>query len=348
MNDLAERLARFLEARIEGATNVAVEGMERIHGGASRETYRCKVRWEANGRAVTRGLIVRRDPSSSLIETRREIEYAAYAAFQNSEVPVPEVLFLETDPRWLDRPFFVMGEVPGTAANPFLPDPYAPHAERIGEQLWFILGRIAAADWKHTPLEPLLEVPAPADCWRRELDRWEAVIDQDEIEPQPIVRGAIRWLRRNPPPPAARIAVVHGDFRSGNFLFDSDGTIRAILDWEMCHLGDPLEDLAWAFDPLWASGDARRPGQLIEREHAIALWEKTSGLRVDPAALEWWEIFAHVKGLAIWISSSKEYASGSNQDPIFLVSGWLCTERHNRILADRLAARASAGEERKR
>jgi aminoglycoside phosphotransferase (APT) family kinase protein len=339
MSELAERFARYLEAKIEGASDVVVERMDRVHGGASRETYRCKARWNEDGRSVERGLIVRRDPSSSLIETKRETEYAAYAAFHKTDVPVPDALFLETDTEWLDRPFFVMAEAAGAAGNPFQANPYAPHAERVGEQLWKILGAIAAADWHSNGLARVLEAPAAAECWRRELDYWEGVIDQDEIEPQPIVRGAIRWLRRNPPPPPARVCVVHGDFRSGNFLFDSSGAVRAVLDWEMCHLGDPLEDLAWAFDPLWANGDTRRPAQLIERERAIALWEERSGLRVDPTAFEWWQIFAHVKGLAIWISSSKEYAAGSNQDPIFLVSGWLCTERHNRILADKFAAK---------
>ena len=56
---------------------------------------------------------------------------------------------------------------------------------------------------------------------------------------------------------------------------------------------------------------------------------------IDPTAFEWWQIFAHVKGLAIWISSSKEYASGNNTDPIFLIGGWFCTDRHNRILAEK-------------
>jgi aminoglycoside phosphotransferase (APT) family kinase protein len=110
----------------------------------------------------------------------------------------------------------------------------------------------------------------------------------------------------------------------------------------MCHLGDPFEDLAWAFDPLWSAGDAQRPAQLVERERAIELWESSSGLRVDPVAFEWWQIFAHVKGLAIWISSSKEYATGANRDPIFLVSGWLCTDRHNRLLAERFTAKMDA------
>ncbi len=175
---------------------------------------------------------------------------------------------------------------------------------------------------------------------RHELARWEKVIDEDEGEPEPIVRAAIRWLKRNPPPPAQKIAVVHGDYRSGNFLYDLNGDIRAILDWEMAHLGDPMEDLGWALDPLWAHHDPSRPAGTIPRADAIALWEQASGLKADPAALFWWEIFASVKGQAIWISAAHEYATHRNDDPVNAFSGWYCLAYHNKVLAERLGALA--------
>jgi aminoglycoside phosphotransferase (APT) family kinase protein len=131
---------------------------------------------------------------------------------------------------------------------------------------------------------------------------------------------------------------VHGDYRSGNFLFDSDGKIRAILDWEMAHLGDPLEDLGWALDPLWAHGDWSRPAGLIARADAIATWEAASGLKADPGALAWWETFASLKGLAIWISAACEYAEGRNTDAVNAFSGWYCLAFHNKVLAERLSA----------
>jgi len=119
-------------------------------------------------------------------------------------------------------------------------------------------------------------------------------------------------MRRNPPPPAQRISIVHGDYRTGNFLHDGQGRIIAILDWEMAHLGDPLEDLGWALDPLWAHHNPERPAGTVARDNAIAIWEEASGLKADPKALAWWSIFASLKGLAIWISSAKEFQSGAN------------------------------------
>jgi aminoglycoside phosphotransferase (APT) family kinase protein len=339
MSELAERFAAYLAHRWPSVSRVTVDAIERIYGGASRETYRVAVRAEEGGAERVEHVILRRDPASSLIETDRTTEFEAYRAFHGTSVPVPRPLFLETDPRWLDRPFFVMEEIRGVTSTARLlaEKPYSDHIDAIGEQKWRILGEIAAADPVALGLADKLSAPAPAECWRHELGYWERVIDEDELEPQPIARAAIRWLARNPPPPPARLSVVHGDYRTGNFLFDTSGKIRGILDWEMCHLGDPLEDLAWALDPLWSWPDATRPGKLVSRERALETWRRASGFAIDPRALAWWEIFASVKGLAIWISSGREFADGKNLDPILVLASWFPTDIHNRVLVGRLS-----------
>jgi len=66
------------------------------------------------------------------------------------------------------------------------------------------------------------------------------------------------------------------------------------------------------------------------------VWEKSSGLRVEPQALAWWETFASLKGLAIWISAAREYAQGRNTEGVNAFSGWFCLAFHNKVLADRL------------
>ena len=332
--EIAPRLEKYLAAKL-GLPDLRVHDLARIPGGASRETYRFRIRSQNGERA----LILRRDQTTSLIETDRATEFRAYRAFHRLGLPVPEPVALECDSATLDRPFFVMEEVLGCeVASILAPDPYGPHREKIGRQFWSVLGRIARADAQAIGLGDLEGARDPAEAWCREVAHWERVIDEDEREPQPIARGALRWLKRSPPPPAQKISVVHGDYRTGNFLFDTDGEIRAILDWEMAHLGDPLEDLAWALDPLWAHGDPSHPAGLVPRADAIALWEKSSGLKADLRALAWWEIFASLKGLAIWISAAREYADGRNVDPVNAFSGWYCLAFHNDVLAQRLGA----------
>jgi len=336
--ELSHRLARYLAAKL-GARDLQVSGLSRIPGGASRETYRFRARYSKNGREIERGLILRRDPPTSLIETERSTEYRAYQAFYKLGLPVPEPIALELENAALDRPCFIMEEIENCqVASILLPDPYGAHREKIGEQFFTVLGRIAGANPDAIGLGDL--VGARQDCWKHEVERWEKVIEEDEREPQPIARAAIRWLKRNPPPQAQKISVVHGDYRTGNFLHDADGNIRAILDWEMAHLGDPLEDLGWALDPLWSHGDPSHPAGTVSRERAFEIWERASGLKVDRAALAWWEIFASLKGLAIWISAAREYADGRNTDPVNAFSGWFCLSFHNKVLADRLGGAA--------
>jgi aminoglycoside phosphotransferase (APT) family kinase protein len=330
---LAERLEAYL-TRIWAAP-VAVQGLSRIPGGASRETYR----FDAVAEGVTRGLILRRDPPAGLIETDRRVEFLAYQSVHGRGVPVPEPVALEEEGAERERPFFIMGRVDGgKAASPFTVQPYGDHAAAIGQQFFGILGAIAAADPAQLPLAGVAETPAPDACWSRELAYWEGVIDADEQHPQPIVRAAIRALRRKPPPPARKIAVVHGDYRSGNFLHDGAGAILTVLDWEMAHLGDPLEDLGWAIDPLWSHFETERVSGMLPRGEALALWEIKSGLKADPAALAWWELFAAVKGMGIWISAAREYKAGGFKDPVLGFSGWYTARRHDQIIAARLAA----------
>ncbi len=336
MIELATKLQAYLRGRLD-APDLIVSELSRIPGGASRETYRFCARYGGQMRA----LILRRDPPASLIETERSTEYRAYDAFHGLGLPVPAPVALELGRDALERPFFIMEAIEDCQAGSILsPDPYGAHRQSIGTQFYRVLGRIAAVDPRDVALADFDGETDIHDVAMHEVARWQKVVDDDEDEPQPIVRAALRWLKRNPPPPAQKIAVVHGDYRTGNFLFDASGAIRAVLDWEMAHLGDPLEDLAWAMDPLWSGGDPDRPGGMLPRAEAVALWEKTSGLTADRAALAWWEIFASVKGAAIWMSAAREYASGRNPDPINAFSGWYCLAFHNKVLADRLGALA--------
>ena len=338
MQELADRFARYAAHRMPEAREVRASGLARIHGGASRETFRLRLHWREGGGARERGLILRRDPTASLIETERAHEFRAYQAFHASDVPVPEPLWLEEDPGWLERPFFVMEEVEGceSGLRALGEPPYLEHRERLGRRKWEILGAIARADPERLGLARERELSDPAACWERELARWERVIDADALGPEPVVRAAIRWLRREPPPPPERPCVVHGDYRSGNFLFDAEGRIRAILDWEMWHLGDPVEDLGWSLNPLWSWPDRKLAGRLLPREQAIAVWEAASGLHASAPALRWWEIFAIVKSLAIWISSAREYADGRSGDPTLALVGWVIKGVQDRIALEAL------------
>src|SRR4029077_13778492 len=132
-DSLGRRLERYLSALWND--EVRVTSLSRIPGGASRETYR----FDATTKSGVRGLILRRDPVGSLIDTDRRVEFLAYQSFYGV-VPVPEPVVLEENAGGpLQRPFFIMARIDGgTPASPFAPSPYGEHAHAIGETLFTI------------------------------------------------------------------------------------------------------------------------------------------------------------------------------------------------------------------
>ena len=167
------------------------------------------------------------------------------------------------------------------------------------------------------------------------LDYWAGVIRADALHPQPVAEATIRWLQRHMPAPSGQLCLVHGDYRTGNFLYTETGAITAVLDWEMAHIGDPLEDLAWSLDPLWCAVP-EIAGRLLPRREAVSIWQQASKLIIDPAHFRWWQIFASLKALAIWISSNEDYVNGTTKEPILALAGWPMIDRQSRFLVDRL------------
>lgn len=337
-NDLARAIEAYLKGFYEDAEDVTVTQLNRIHGGASRETYSIDLVIKRDTGERQKGLIIRKDPLDSLIDTDREVEFSAIRSVKDLDIPAPNALVVESDSSYLGSPFFVMDRIEnGVSLNPFMLDEVEPHRESVGQDFFTYLGAIATVDIAGSPLANAIDVPSEDRCWRRELDYWESEIDKDETSPQPIVRAAIRHLRKNPPPPAQRLSIVHGDFRTGNYLHDGNGRINGILDWEMAHIGDPFEDLAWATDPLWCAGDRERAAGFIPWPEAIQIWQQASRCVFNQEAFEWWSIFACVKALGIWISSAKAFSDGKNDDPILAWSGWFTHAAHELTLVSKLA-----------
>jgi len=311
----AEGFTAYLERKhpdLPKRTNVAVSNVRRIVGGASRITYSLDATWTEDGVTADHPLIVRLDPPASLLDSNRELEFRAYRGMDGSSVPVPAALWIEEDASWFGGPFFVMQRIDGcdTAPQRLFAAPYDAVGQQIGHRLFEIGGQISAFDWQAAGWD-FLHAPAPEECWSRELDHWESVIENHRSDAQPIVRLAIDWLRRHPPPPAQRVAVVHGDYRSGNVLYDAEGQIHGVLDWEMCHFGDPIEDLAWTCMPNWRWGHDHLYAGLLQPAEAIRIWEQASGLHVDSDAFHWWSLFAHVKAQGIWLTGAHNFADGA-------------------------------------
>jgi aminoglycoside phosphotransferase (APT) family kinase protein len=312
------------------AREIEVSQPKRIPGGASRETWSFDASWSENGERASRGFIARRDPVASVLETERYVEFRVYQAMQGTGVPVPEMLWLETDPQWLERPFFVMGRLPGEASPQAMVGGMLGDAAAIAQQKCEILARIHNVDWRERGLE---ELGAPADdraCGAMEIERWYTVLQKEALEPQPVLEMAFAWLRAHQPV-APRISVVHGDYRTGNFLVH-DGKVTGVLDWEMAHLGDPLEDVAWACLRCWRWAGDGRIGGLLPRAEFYRRYEESGGASVDEEAVRFWEVLGNCKMAIISLTGARSYASGLSSEAIHAFTAYLVPEIELEIL----------------
>jgi aminoglycoside phosphotransferase (APT) family kinase protein len=307
--DLESRLAVFL-ARESGAVRVAITGLRKLPGGASRETWAFDAVMENGAGSTTRRLVLRRDPGPTSVQTDRAHEFRVLRAAHAAGVPVPDVLWLGDDPAVLGGRFFIMERIDGeTLARRLLRDPEYAEARRVmAPQLGAILARIHAIDLERSGLD-FLQPPAgdqpPAAV---ELERYEQLYRGLAPEPHPVIDLGLRWLAARIPP-APRLALVHGDYRIGNVIFGPEG-VRAILDWEQAHLGDPMEDLGWMCIRAWRFGSPLPVGGIGERAEFFRAYETAGARAVEPAAVHFWEVFGNLKWAVICIAQARTFLDG--------------------------------------
>jgi aminoglycoside phosphotransferase (APT) family kinase protein len=243
-------------------------------------------------------------------------------------IPLPEPLLLEDDDHAFGMPFFVMERLGGVAwPHELLTPAFAGRRESVVRQMFEVLGSIAAVDVHAVGLDGVLRTPGDDDTWALELERWERTLHDHELGPMPITQAVIRELRRHPPPPVPHPGIVHGDFRVGNVLFSPTGIV-GVLDWELTHLGDPHEDIAWSMARNWRSGATPDLiggliGGALHPAEAIAEWEATSGMHAEADSLRWWQLFSHVKANAIWATAAHEFSTGRTNELMLGTMGWL-------------------------
>lgn len=323
MRDVTESLLQsYLAEKMPDWRDVAVTGLHRLPMGASRETFRCDLAYtDASGPQSLR-VILRRDPPASNVDSDRRHEFEAYRAIYGHGIPVPKMILLEEDARYFDGAISLAEDLRGFHNSEYqFQDPaWADRLPHVAREMWTTMGRLAAV--RVEDLDLSFTRPATREnTASQELEYWVANLDSHDIGPEPIIRAAIRQLRRWQPV-AQKLALVHGDFRAGNFLYDDDGNLKAVLDWEMAHCGDPLEDLACSITRVFSFGKNDLRSGLALREDAIRLWEEGSGMNVDPKALAWWELFICVKAQAIWNAAAHVWTSGQGREVIHAYAAW--------------------------
>lgn len=278
--------------------------------GRSRENWSFDL-VSRDGRGETREpLMLRRDPLGGLVDTERSKEFAILRALEGTSVPTPAARWLDADGKWFGRPSLVMHREPG-ACEYYVLSGTRPLHERLGlaQQFCDLLAQVHLVDWKATQLAEIFHDPGEGASLA-ELDFWEATLRRDQREAYPELELAIQWLR-NAPPPAQATVLVHGDFKPGNVLLE--GTrIVALLDWELAHLGDPMEDLGWVTQPL------RRREHIIpgawEDAQLFDRYQGATGFNVDPTSVRWWNVFATFRTAVMQISGLRSFMEGRAEE----------------------------------
>lgn len=316
---MAERLGAWLAARW-GTDSCTVDDLKRHAEGFSWETYTATaICRRAEHGVEQRGVAVRREPEDGLLAPYDAAQqYTIHATVQDaSDVPMPELIGLETDPDALGRPFYVMERVEGHVPVQWKPDdpiafPTDAARQALGREFVDVLAQIHAIDWRNTALVEVLEAPEDAQAAAHaQLDLWEQRYERDVLVEVPLLRQAVAWARANVRT-SGEVALVHGDYRLGNFMI-SQGRIVAVFDWELAHLSDPVEDIAYSGLRLFR-GRSPRFSHLLEPDDFLRRYRDRSGLTVDAQVLRFWTVVGLIKAAIPHITAARAFEDGRADD----------------------------------
>ncbi|MFT3728818.1 MAG: phosphotransferase family protein [Terricaulis sp.] len=263
---------------------VRVVDAKPLSGGASQELWAVSVERAEGAEKV----VLRRAPEGrtrSELSTSIELEAELIKGAAARGVPVANVRYVLQPSDGLGNGFF-MAYVEGEALGQRIvrEDKFAQARPKLARQCGEILARIHGTP--AVPGLPTLQARDVVDA----LERSHRL----ENRPRPVIELGLKWLRANLPK-ALPPRVVHGDFRNGNMLIGPEG-VRAVLDWELAHLGDPLEDLGWVCVNSWRFGVIDKPvGGFGMREDLYAGYEAVSGAPVDRDVARFWEVLGTLR-----------------------------------------------------
>lgn len=304
---MTEQLEAFVRASVAGAPPT-IGALERPGHGRSRDNWVFDATWP-DGRVEH--LILRRDPLGGLVDTDRSVEFAVLRALEPAPLTTPRALWLDATGEFLERPALVMVRDPGECDYDLLNGARSlPDRLRLARELCDLMASVHELDWGALGLRAVLPDPGSHPSLH-ELRHWEAVFLKDRQEQWPEIEQAIAALSADAPA-CSDVTLVHADFKAGNVLLTEDGEIGTLLDWELAHLGDPLEDLGWVTQPMRFR--EHRIDGVWGRDEIVAHYEAVRGVQVDASALAWWNLFSVFKTGVMQVSGLRAFREGRSEE----------------------------------
>jgi aminoglycoside phosphotransferase (APT) family kinase protein len=316
----AGRLAELLTSRLRTLWGTAVEitGIRRVPGGASREGWGAEAR---TGDGAEHRLILLRDPAGASPRRDPAAEAAALVAARAAGVPAPRLHDRGEEPP--GRAYLLMERLEGETIPRRLlrDDAYAAARPGLARRLGEVLARIHAVDPGAVPGLPRVDALGQA-----------AELYRGFGEPRPALEIGLRWLAAHRPP-ARPDALVHGDFRTGNLVVAPDG-LRGVLDWELAHRGDPMQDLGWLCTKAWRFGSARPVGGFGARADLMSGYADGGGTPPDEATQHWWEVVGTMRWALLCRRQAERYLAGGERSIELAVLGRrVCEQEFDVLLA---------------
>ena len=308
IDQMSSALRDFLVAEMAEVRDIRVRNFRALAGGASREAFVFDASWTSDGGHRAETCVMLRQPVSSVLDsdesehkitgTRRlpHVEFKMIRLMEAQGIPVPHALWVEPTGKWLDRPFAVSRWIDGEAERAKLVD--APNREAILDQYIEILARVHDIDLTAAGVD-FLGHPSIDTAALEQIELFDSAFATQRLEHFPALTYIVRWLRKHQPV-ANRVSVIHGDFRLGNFMWDDTGIV-AMLDWEQCHVGDPLEEIAFMYWHAWTLEP------FIPLTEFLPRYEQASGMRVDRDALAFYRVFIELKMSVVVLTGIKSF-----------------------------------------
>ncbi len=323
---------------------IAVTAAALLGGGAVQENWRIDVSVNGGPRAGTHTWVLRTDAAQRLnLSLDREAEFACLKAAHAAGVPVAEPIVRCAEASVIGRPFLIQEFVAGQAqARQIVRH---PELATFGDRLAGDLGKALAKIHSLTPPGRGLSVlPIPMQPPAKVLVASLKAALAGASQSRPALEYALAWLDAHAPS-TPHITLVHGDFRTGNYMLD--GTrLAAILDWEFTHWGDPNEDIGWLCARCWRFGndaDNQEAGGIGSRRALYGAYAAASGRKINEAIIPYWEVMAAAKWAVVAILQSDRFLTGGETAIELALTGLMAPEMEFDALDGIAAIEAKAG-----
>ena len=314
-----------------GANSIAIKNAELLSGGAIGENWRSDVKVAGGSHAGAHSWVLRTDAASRMAMSHtRANEFACPRAAHDAGVLVPEPIMDCGDAAIIGAPLMVVGLLGGLALGPkIVRDPtIEKHGDELGSALGAELAKIHLVRPPHAGLD-FLPVPdiSPALV---QVAQMRGNLDTLP-EKRPALEYILAWLEENAPP-AARVTLCHGDFRTGNYMVE-EGKLNGILDWEFCHWGDPHLDVGWFCARCWRFGaDAREAGGIASREAFYRGYNAVCDTPLDEDLISYWEILSAARWAVVALLQGARHITGDEPSSELLLTGVMAPEMEHEAL----------------